>query len=186
MSGLLFLSEDYFKTMNTQKGDVLGTTIRGISLILFYSTQCPYCEPFIPVFKKLPGTVGGCQFGMINISTNRSIVEKSKNTIMPLTYVPYIVLYNNGQPLYLMMAHPTNKNLKILSCLSFNQTRPNNNLCKKRNPKLLNNPAPSQLILSASLKMLRNAISTGLLLINPRRGLHPRKPPADTHFVRAA
>lgn len=99
MSGLLFLSEDYFKIVNTKKGDVLGTTVRGISLILFYSTQCPYCEPFIQIFKKLPGTVGGCQFGLINISTNRSIVEKSKNTIMPLTYVPYIVLYSNGQPI---------------------------------------------------------------------------------------
>lgn len=125
MSGLLFLSEDYFKTMNTQKGDVLGTTIRGISLILFYSTQCPYCEPFIPIFKKLPGTVGGCQFGMINISTNRSIVEKSKNTIMPLTYVPYIVLYNNGQPIVSYDGPPNEQELKnfVMSIVQSNQAK---------------------------------------------------------------
>ncbi len=98
MSGLLFLTDDYFKVVSTPKGDVLGTTIRGISLVLFFSNQCQYCHQFIPIFKKLPGTVGGCQFGMINISTNRSVVEKSKNTISPLSYVPYIVLYVNGQP----------------------------------------------------------------------------------------
>ncbi len=99
MSGLLFLTDDYFKVTSTPKGNVLGTTIRGISLVLFFSTQCKYCHQFIPIFKKLPGTVGGCQFGMINISTNRTVVEKSKNTISPLTYVPYIVLYVNGQPI---------------------------------------------------------------------------------------
>ena len=93
MSGLLFLTDDYFKVMSTPKGDVLGNTIRCISLVLFFSTQCQYCHQFIPVFKKLPGKVGGCQFGMINISTNRSVVEKSKNTTSPLSYVPYIVLY---------------------------------------------------------------------------------------------
>lgn len=98
MSGLLFLSDDYFKIVSTPKGDILGTNIRGVSLILFYSTQCQYCDKFIPVFKKLPGTIGGCQFGMINISNNRSVVEKSKNTIMPLSVVPYIVIYMNGKP----------------------------------------------------------------------------------------
>lgn len=125
MSGLLFLSEDYFKIMTTQKGDVLGTTMRGISLILFYSTQCPYCEPFLPIFKKLPGTVGGCQFAMINISTNRSIVEKSKNTIMPLTYVPYIVLYNNGQPIVSYDGPPNEHELKkfVMSIVQSNQAK---------------------------------------------------------------
>ena len=125
MSGLLFLSEDYFKIVNTPKGDALGTTIRGISLILFYSTQCPYCEPFIPVFKKLPGTVGGCQFGMINISTNRSIVEKSKNTIMPLTYVPYIVLYSNGNPIVSYDGPPNEQELKnfVMTIVQSNQAK---------------------------------------------------------------
>lgn len=141
MSGLLFLSEDYFKTMNTQKGDVLGTTIRGISLILFYSTQCPYCEPFIPIFKKLPGTVGGCQFGMINISTNRSIVEKSKNTIMPLTYVPYIVLYNNGQPIVSYDGPPNEQELKnfVMSIVQSNQAK--QQFMQEKKPQVVEQPS---------------------------------------------
>lgn len=99
MSGLLFLEDSHFKIMSSpQKGQVLGTTIRGVSLILFYSTRCKYCDEYIPIFKKLPGTVGGCQFGMINIAQNRSVVELSKNTNTPFKYVPYIVLYIDGFP----------------------------------------------------------------------------------------
>lgn len=132
MSGLLFLTDDYFKITSTPKGDVLGNTIRGISLVLFFSTQCQYCHQFIPIFKKLPGTVGGCQFGMINISTNRSVVEKSKNTISPLTYVPYIVLYFNGIPI-MSYDGPADENsirkfvLDIVESLQAKQQFTNNN-----------------------------------------------------------
>lgn len=125
MSGLLFLTDDNFSLANTSKGDVLGISTRAITLVLFYSTQCPYCEPFIHIFKKMPGTVSGCQFGMINISTNRSVVEKSKNTIMPLTYVPYIVLYNNGQPIMSYDGPPSEQELQnfIMSIVETNHAK---------------------------------------------------------------
>ena len=70
MSGLLFLNfSDYFAKCS--KGNIMCTSIPGFSLIL-YSTQCQYCKSFIPLFKKLPGTLGGCQFGMINVSHNKN------------------------------------------------------------------------------------------------------------------
>lgn len=94
MSGLLFLtSEDFFI-----RGDTLSCNIRGISLILFYSTQCIYCKTLIPIFKTLTGTIGGCQFGMINVSNSKSCIKMSRETICPITYVPYIILYVNGNP----------------------------------------------------------------------------------------
>lgn len=98
MSGLLFLSSDDFSIARGTKGNILVNTIPGFSLILFYSTQCQHCQTLIPIFKKLPGTIGGCQFGMINVSTNKNIVRLSKDTVAPITYVPYIVLYINGRP----------------------------------------------------------------------------------------
>ena len=98
MSGLLFLTSDDFQLLRGSKGNIMGTTIPGFSLILFYSTQCSHCQKFIPVFKKLPGAVSGCQFGMINVSTNKQCVVLSRNTITPITYVPYIILYINGRP----------------------------------------------------------------------------------------
>ena len=73
-------------------------SIPGMSLILFYSTQCEFCQKLIPIFKFLPGTLGGCQFGMINVSTNRECVKMSQGTIAPITYVPYIVLFMGGKP----------------------------------------------------------------------------------------
>jgi hypothetical protein len=98
MAGLLFLSSEDFTVTKGNKGDILCHSIPGFSLILFYSTQCDHCTTLIPIFKKLPGTIGGCQFGMINVSSNKKCVQMSNNTIAPLTYVPYIVLYIQGKP----------------------------------------------------------------------------------------
>jgi hypothetical protein len=98
MSGLLFLSSDDFSVVKGNKGNILCHSIPGFSLILFYSTQCVHCQNLIPLFKKLPGTIGGCQFGMINVSSNKQCVQMSKDTIAPISYVPYIVLYIQGKP----------------------------------------------------------------------------------------
>jgi hypothetical protein len=98
MSGLLFLTAEDFQLFRGTKGNIMGTTIPGFSLILFYSTQCSHCQTLIPIFKKLPGTVGGCQFGMINVSHNKSCIMMSRKTIDPIQVVPYIILYVNGKP----------------------------------------------------------------------------------------
>ena len=108
MSGLLFLSHEDFNIQKTDKGTVMcSTIISGFSLILFYSTHCGFCKDLIPIFKKLPGTIGGCHFGMINVSSNRQCVEMSQNTIAPIKYVPYIVLYYNGMP-FMVYKGPSN------------------------------------------------------------------------------
>jgi thiol-disulfide isomerase/thioredoxin len=98
MSGLLFLSSDDFNVQRGTKGNIMCHQIPGFALILFYSTYCVHCQGLIPIFKNLPGTIGGCHFGMVNVSTYKDCVEMSKNTIAPITYVPYIVLYINGKP----------------------------------------------------------------------------------------
>jgi thiol-disulfide isomerase/thioredoxin len=98
MSGLLFLTHEDFSVQKTEKGNIMANSIPGFSLILFYSTYCEHCKELIPIFKKLPGTMGGCQFGMINVSSNRPCVDMSQNTIAPIKYVPYIILYFNGVP----------------------------------------------------------------------------------------
>lgn len=98
MSGLLFLARDDFKQVSGNRGTLMCTEISGFSLILFYSTQCQHCQNMIPIFKSLPGSISGCQFGMINVSKNKDIVKLSKETIAPITYVPYVILYHNGKP----------------------------------------------------------------------------------------
>lgn len=98
MSGLLFLQSADFTVQNGLKGDILCNSIRGISLILFYSTKCEHCQTLIPIFKRLPGTIGGCQFGMINVTMERDVVRMSSQTIAPIKYVPLVILFVNGKP----------------------------------------------------------------------------------------
>lgn len=99
MSGLLFLTTDDFSVQRGIKGPIMCiNNIQGFSLILFYSTDCQHCQSLIPIFKRLPGSVGGCQFGMINVSNNKQCVIMSRSTIAPIKVVPYIVLYINGKP----------------------------------------------------------------------------------------
>tara|TARA_B100001250_G_scaffold18722_1_gene16153 strand:+ start:484 stop:1014 length:531 start_codon:yes stop_codon:yes gene_type:complete len=98
MSGLLFLTSDDFFLKDGSKGKIICNNIPNFSLILFYSTNCPHCQEFIPIFKSLPGTLTGCQFGMINVNKNKNIIRLSKQTISPITFVPYIILFINGKP----------------------------------------------------------------------------------------
>lgn len=98
-SGLLFLeNEDFFKTEG-EKGPIICNKIKGLCLVLYYSTGCNHCQAFIPNFKKLPGRIGGCQFGMVNVNKNIKLIKASQSTIVPIKYVPYIMLYLDGRPL---------------------------------------------------------------------------------------
>ena len=98
MSGLLFLTSDDFNVQNGTKGKILCNTIPGFSLILFYSNQCQHCKNLIPIFKSMPGSVGGCQFGLLNVGTNMACIRLSKQTVTEIKYVPLIILYFNGRP----------------------------------------------------------------------------------------
>jgi hypothetical protein len=101
MSGLLFLKSDDFFIGNGNNGEVLCTTIPSYSLILFYSPKCEHCLEMIPIFKReLPGSINGCQFGIINVTSpiGYGVINMSKGTISPIEYVPTIFLYVNGRP----------------------------------------------------------------------------------------
>jgi len=96
----LFLTSQDFHIQRGTQGPILCHSIRDFSLIMFYSTRCKWCQTLIPIFKRLPGTIGGCQFGMVNIDNNRQCVEMSKSTQKTvINYVPLIIFYVNGKPL---------------------------------------------------------------------------------------
>lgn len=96
---LLYLRANDFKVVTTEAGPMLHNVINGFSLILFYSPRCQHCQTFIPKFKSLPSIVNGCQFGIIDISQNRNVVEvANKSTITPIPYVPLLILYLHGKP----------------------------------------------------------------------------------------
>ena len=98
MSGLLYLTSEDFFPQKGPTGDILCQSVPGFSLILFYSVHCQHCEALLPIFKRLTGSLGGCQFGIVNIGKNKRCVEMSSRTQTPIRYVPYIVLYIDGKP----------------------------------------------------------------------------------------
>ena len=98
MNGLAILSEDDLVLQKGTKDNIMCTTIRGLSLILFYSTQCKFCKELVPIFKSLPGNVPGCQFGVINVSNNKRSVLMSRDTVVPIDVVPFILLFYDGKP----------------------------------------------------------------------------------------
>ena len=110
MSSLLFLTTDDFALSKSNDGNnVLHHEIRGFSLILFYSTNCVYCQKINPIFKRLPEIVNGCQFGMVNVSMNKTLIGMAAKSITPIKYVPLIILYINGRP-YMKYDGPPEEN----------------------------------------------------------------------------
>ena len=98
MSALLYLTAEDFDVYKGKKDNLLCTNIRGYHIVLFYSTVCIHCKTLIPIFKNLPGTVGNCQFAMVNVGLNKNIVLMSNDTISPIKYVPLIIFYVDGKP----------------------------------------------------------------------------------------
>lgn len=100
MNGILFLRNEDFQLKQGDQGLLLSLNIdyKGLVLILFYSKECPHCDNLINKFKQLPNLLNGCLFAMVNINMNMSIVERSQNTVAPITFVPDVILYVNGNP----------------------------------------------------------------------------------------
>ena len=100
MNGILFLGEEDFVLRRGEQGNLLSLAadVRSLVLILFYSIECPHCDNLINKFKQLPQLLNGCLFAMVNVNRNMSLVEKSQNTVAPITFVPDVILYVNGNP----------------------------------------------------------------------------------------
>ncbi len=102
MSGILYLNCDDFVIKKGEKGNLmcLNYEVQGLSLVLFYSNECQHCNKLMVRYKQLPFNINGCQFTMINVNKmeNRRVVQLSNQTIVPITYVPDIILYVDGIP----------------------------------------------------------------------------------------
>jgi len=100
MSGIYFFNNNDFTIRQNVKGKLLGfqEEYKGLYLVLFYSKECQFCDELMSEFKQLPKMILGCRFVMVNINQNPEIIEKSKQTISTITYVPDLILYVNGLP----------------------------------------------------------------------------------------
>lgn len=102
MSGILYLGADDFAIRKGEKGNLLclNYEVQGLTLVLFYSNECQHSTKLMIKYKQLPFNINGCQFTMINVNRpdNRKVVQMAGQTIVPITYVPDIILYVDGVP----------------------------------------------------------------------------------------
>lgn len=98
MNSLIRLVTQDFSMASGTKGPLLTVGIKGIVLILFWSPSCPLCTNLLPKFQHLPQIISGVKFCVLNINENQQVLAMAKQTIAPIEYVPYIVLYVNGKP----------------------------------------------------------------------------------------
>lgn len=95
---LKYLTASNFEVLQGQKGRILCNNLQGISVVLFYSKDCVYCQNALPIFNKLPSSIRSVTFCALNVTNHPSIVNMSNETIDPIRVVPYIVLYVNSKP----------------------------------------------------------------------------------------
>jgi len=81
---------------------------QGYSLILFHSTQCQHCDKAKSIFRHLADTVVGCEFGMINLDTNKGVIATCNKSNLKLEYVPLLVFFAKGRA-YMMYSGPLNE-----------------------------------------------------------------------------
>lgn len=100
MSGILYLDVKDFELVKTPSNQIsLYNNIRGTSFILISHRKCKKCCELIPNFKKLPSSLKNCQFGILDITFDRRIIELAKKTILGINYVPYMFICYNGLPI---------------------------------------------------------------------------------------
>lgn len=77
----------------------LATRIPKFSLVFFSSAKCIYCKDVLPAFINVSSVIRGCTFAIMDVDQDsRKIVKMSESTRLPITLVPFIVMYVNGNP----------------------------------------------------------------------------------------
>lgn len=103
MSAIKELSAEHFKKMKGNRGFVLGiANAQNLTLVMFYSIQCVYCDQALPELEKLaqfiqennlPITIAVC-----DIMKNKAIIKESADTVDPIKFVPYMPIYLGEKP----------------------------------------------------------------------------------------
>lgn len=97
MSSITFLGSHNFVVIGTRQ-KALGINIPGNVLVFFKMDRCPNCSQFEPVFAQLPKQETRVNCATLNITQNKDVVIMSRDTSTPITAVPILILYINGQP----------------------------------------------------------------------------------------
>lgn len=100
---LIDLDHTAFKKMKGNRGYVLGIpNATNLTLLMFYSDRCEYCEQAMPELVKLNNVLRKnalpIQVAICNVGENPQVIQESQQTVDPIKYVPYMIIYQRDRP----------------------------------------------------------------------------------------
>ncbi len=109
MSALYLLNSQDFKVSEDK---LVFTKNKALTFVLFYSTKCRFCGPAREVFNFVASQYvqKNVKFGIINVTKNPSVPQLSKGTNTPISYVPFLTAYFDGDPLSVFSSQYTAQN----------------------------------------------------------------------------
>ena len=102
-SGIIELHSESFKKMKGNRGFVLGIpNAQNLTLIMFYSLQCTYCDQAMPELEKLSKfTIDNglpINIAVCDIMKHKRVIQESADTVDPIKFVPYMPIYLGEKP----------------------------------------------------------------------------------------
>lgn len=100
---LIELNADSFRKLKGSKGYVLGIpNANNLTFVMFYSTQCEYCDQAMPELARLSRHLREnnlpIQVAVCDVGKNRAVIKEAADTVDPIKYVPYSVIYLKDRP----------------------------------------------------------------------------------------
>jgi thiol-disulfide isomerase/thioredoxin len=102
-SGIIELHAESFRKIKGNRGYVLGIpNAQNLTLVMFYSLQCAYCDQAMPELEKLskfllenniPVNIAIC-----DIMKHKTVIQESADTVDPIKFVPYMPIYLGEKP----------------------------------------------------------------------------------------
>ena len=102
-SGIIELHAESFKKIKGNRGFVLGIPhAQNLTLIMFYSLQCAYCDQAMPELEKLSKFINEnglpINIAVCDIMKHKRVIQESADTVDPIKFVPYMPIYLGEKP----------------------------------------------------------------------------------------
>ena len=102
-SVIIELHAESFKKMKGNSGFVLGIpNAQNLTLVMFYSLQCTYCDLAMPELEKLSKFIYEnnlpINIAVCDIMKNKKVIQDSADTVDPIRFVPYMPIYLGEKP----------------------------------------------------------------------------------------
>jgi thiol-disulfide isomerase/thioredoxin len=75
---------------------ILKCKVSGLVSVFFFTNDCTFCETAKPILYKISNSP--MPLALVNLTLNSELINMSKNSNIQLTYVPRLIIFQNGYP----------------------------------------------------------------------------------------